>query len=76
MVQPNPCEIVKKKIIVLLSELTHKKKTSQENLRATDWINLGFEPATHYMDKLITRIALPYRVLPLVALHLTASHDN
>lgn len=38
VVQQNPCEIV--------------KKTSQENLRATDWRNLGF-----------TRIALPLGLL-------------
>ncbi len=41
----------------------HLKK--QVNLRATDWRNGGFTP-----------IALPHMILPPVALHLTAPHDN
>lgn len=52
VVQQNPCEIV--------------KKTSQENLRATDWRNLGF-----------TRIALPrrfYLLLRCTLWHLTITN--
>lgn len=42
----------------------HMPSISRVNLRATDWRNGGFTP-----------IALPHRVLPPVALHLTAPHD-